>query len=312
VTAGHGTTIARKHNGAVLKQFPSELPGGHRRSKDKHSMTILDCIYNYQTRTYFVLDMMCWKDYLIYDSDTEFRRFWLASKLSEVPVDTESHYNRFRFEQLPSYPCKASHFRTLYQQSITSRAANSSASGSASAAMVSDVPQYCMDGILFYHKKTHYVLGMTPLSLLWKDMQCSPYFIQGGAKSLNHPQTITVELKADRSVVAMHGEQIGIVDVPDLQRIDARPGDLLKFAAQDIDIDAKESTSARFKTLTLIGKASQARVLADNWSKIRFQAMARVGETISVDNIGQALVQQEEEVPVQSASSSSRIDQQMK
>lgn len=47
--------------------------------------SILDCIYSEIHRTYWVLDCMCWHGHPVYDSETEFRFFWLQSKLAENP-----------------------------------------------------------------------------------------------------------------------------------------------------------------------------------------------------------------------------------
>lgn len=39
----------------------------------KAASCVLDCIYQQRTRTYYIVDIMCWKGYALYDSTTEFR-----------------------------------------------------------------------------------------------------------------------------------------------------------------------------------------------------------------------------------------------
>jgi hypothetical protein len=69
-----GVTISRKRNGAIMHRFPSALPSGSRSTNQgKQGICLLDCVYQHQIKTYFVLDLMCWKGYALYDSTAEFR-----------------------------------------------------------------------------------------------------------------------------------------------------------------------------------------------------------------------------------------------
>ena len=47
------------------------------------SYSILDCIHHEILQTFFVLDLMCWNSHPVYNSDTEFRQYWLQVKLSD-------------------------------------------------------------------------------------------------------------------------------------------------------------------------------------------------------------------------------------
>ncbi len=47
----------------------------NRPTKERDGHCILDCIFHPHDDTYYVLDMMSWKGYNLYDSATEFR-FW--------------------------------------------------------------------------------------------------------------------------------------------------------------------------------------------------------------------------------------------
>ncbi|XP_072038284.1 snurportin-1-like [Amphiura filiformis] len=147
VIASQGKTVVYNKGGYFINTFPSHLPGGaskdRRRSVDDR-YTILDCIYSEVTRTFFVLDIMCWNGHPIYDSETEFRFYWLHTKFSEEPrLASQSKLNPFMFVPLPSCPCDAS---------------------SLAETMSKPLPfQVPLDGVLFYHKRTHYTLGSTPL-----------------------------------------------------------------------------------------------------------------------------------------------------
>jgi len=98
VVANGGNTVARIPSGSVLKKFPSALPSGsHKTNKSSDGYCILDCIFQEQDGTFYVLDVMCWKGYLLYNCTTEFRLYWLRDKLSEGATATVTPANPFRF-----------------------------------------------------------------------------------------------------------------------------------------------------------------------------------------------------------------------
>ncbi|KAG7243228.1 hypothetical protein CRUP_025517, partial [Coryphaenoides rupestris] len=61
-------------SGYCVNRFPSLLP----------DYTILDCIYSEMDRTFYILDVMCWRGHPVYDCPTEFRFYWLQSKVQEA------------------------------------------------------------------------------------------------------------------------------------------------------------------------------------------------------------------------------------
>eukprot|EP01105_Mastigella_eilhardi_P022603 TRINITY_DN5583_c0_g1_i2.p1 TRINITY_DN5583_c0_g1~~TRINITY_DN5583_c0_g1_i2.p1 ORF type:complete len:283 (-),score=74.11 TRINITY_DN5583_c0_g1_i2:71-820(-) len=83
VVSSRHSTAAIRRTGYVISRFQSALPNGSKASsqagKAQQSYCILDCIFHQQSLTYYVLDVMCWKSYLMYDCDTDFR---YASKFS--------------------------------------------------------------------------------------------------------------------------------------------------------------------------------------------------------------------------------------
>jgi snurportin-1 len=193
VIATGGETVSRKRNGVILHRFASSLPAGSRfvclfviylkfvcsselngviclfrmTNQGKQGACILDCIYQNQTKTYYIIDLMCWKGYDLYDSTTEFRyveftcfsfdffllfflvlhrrRFWIDSKLAEISSigSVTPSVNEFRFLALPSAPLTVQSLADVYQPF----AASSNRFG------------FGQDGILFYNKQAQFRFG---------------------------------------------------------------------------------------------------------------------------------------------------------
>lgn len=82
-------------------------------------------------QTYYVIDMVCWAGFSLYECTAEFRFFWLNSKLVEVGAcDTPSSSHKYRFATVPVYNCDQEGLQTAY---------------------AGPVP-YIKDGLLFYNK----------------------------------------------------------------------------------------------------------------------------------------------------------------
>ncbi|XP_033125175.1 snurportin-1-like [Anneissia japonica] len=145
VVASRGSTASYTKSGYCIKRFHSHLPGGNKATRRTLSdYTILDCVYDEVTRTYYILDVMCWGGHPVYDCDTEFRFYWLQCKIQELPeVTQQSKLNPVKFVALSSFACVKSTLQEV---------------------LVGPIPlQAKLDGLLFYHKKTHYTFGCTPL-----------------------------------------------------------------------------------------------------------------------------------------------------
>uniref|UniRef100_UPI00398E7DB4 snurportin-1 n=1 Tax=Pristiophorus japonicus TaxID=55135 RepID=UPI00398E7DB4 len=144
IVASKGSTAAYSRSGFCVNRFPSLLPGGNRHnSAIGKDYTILDCIYSEVDRTFFVLDVMCWRGHPVYDCQTEFRFFWLQSKLQEEDqkLCEIATRNPFKFVGLPNSLCTP--------EAICET-------------LAADYP-FEVDGLLFYHRQTHYTPGSTPL-----------------------------------------------------------------------------------------------------------------------------------------------------
>eukprot|EP00904_Undaria_pinnatifida_P011058 jgi/Undpi1/7082/HiC_scaffold_22.g09556.m1 len=159
VISSKGETVARQMSGTVIHRFSSHLPGGSsagRRGGTKGGgYCILDCVFHELDQTFFVLDMMAWKGYPLYDCNTDFRFYWVRTKLLEAdgPLETVSPSNAFRIKSTPYHECDRQGLAHAYS---------------------SPVP-FIKDGLLFYFKAAHYQLGPTPLVLLWKDGSVARY-----------------------------------------------------------------------------------------------------------------------------------------
>lgn len=67
--------------------------------------------------TYYVVDVMAWRGYTLYNCAAEFRFFWLQSKLPETPglLDAApSHFHKFRFATVPVFPCTPEGLHAAY------------------------------------------------------------------------------------------------------------------------------------------------------------------------------------------------------
>ncbi|KAF9324014.1 hypothetical protein BG006_000936 [Podila minutissima] len=87
VISADGKTIARLPSGQLLvAPFESCLPAGSAtyRGNRRADYCILDCVYSSVTRTFWTLDIMCWRGHPVYECETEFRFWWLRGKLAEI------------------------------------------------------------------------------------------------------------------------------------------------------------------------------------------------------------------------------------
>ncbi len=149
----------------VLHRFDSALPnGGPHSPGPQNGWTLLDCIYHEADRTYYILDLLCWRNMELYDCTAEFRLFFLRSKFEEEleprgaalcadagAPDPWPH----RMRPLLYYDCDPAGLRQAY----------------------AGFTPFLRDGLLFAHKQGYYGLGLTPLVLLWKDAVTSRCYL---------------------------------------------------------------------------------------------------------------------------------------
>ena len=95
-------------------------------------MTVVICAHDLQLdQTYYVIDMVCWAGYSLYECTAEFRYFWLNSKLVESGAcDPPSFYHKYRFGLVPVYNCDQAGLHIAYSGPVP----------------------FVKDGLLFYNK----------------------------------------------------------------------------------------------------------------------------------------------------------------
>jgi len=149
-------TISRKPDGSFLKCFTSTLPCGYSaRNTSGNDFCVLDCFYNQELSCHFVLDIMCWKGYAVYDCDSEFRFFFAQSKLQEVSVHIRNQNNPCPFIFLPRLEVTAQSLQNFCDGSwLTSYVRNT---------LQTEIPPITPSSLYFYNKEAIYFTGTTPL-----------------------------------------------------------------------------------------------------------------------------------------------------
>ena len=161
VVASRGSTLVRDKRGAVVLKAPTALPNGSQATQEgSESFSILDCILDEAAKTFHVMDLMCWRGYLLYDCDTEFRQFWVQTKLAECAAgvagaEAEAAGWEYAFAPVGYFEASSAGILQAYQAPAP----------------------YAKNGLFFAHREAHYQLGLTPLCLVWKDPACCRYFV---------------------------------------------------------------------------------------------------------------------------------------
>ncbi|EDO34636.1 predicted protein [Nematostella vectensis] len=160
--------------------------------------SILDCIFCEITSTFYILDIMCWRGHPVFDTETEFRFYWLKTKLQELSALGQATASN-PFIVRVFFPVQVyllgilslhsgSHFTcSFHSDSIPDLGSlwQSAIQGDTKAAMTfrtcsvftmmlkapsiytanttAKPKNYLVDGLLFFHKRTHYSQGRTPL-----------------------------------------------------------------------------------------------------------------------------------------------------
>lgn len=260
VVSSNGTTVSRLRNGSILHHFPSSLPNGARKrgiSGPANTYCILDCIFHEPDQTYYVIDMVCWRGYSLYDCTADFRfSFWVKSKLEESGAcNPPSVYHKYRFSVVPFYDCDTKGLQEAYL----------------------GVVPYTKDGLLFYNKHAHYQIGNTPLALVWKDEFCSQYVLDtDNTGQIPALQQVVLELQADGKVSTSDDPPVifGCLDGEFIQKEGLHPGNFLRFAVRDEGVKLVNGKLEIVDT-QYVGKANRARAFADSYSKVLFQYAAR-------------------------------------
>ncbi|KYQ91018.1 hypothetical protein DLAC_07917 [Tieghemostelium lacteum] len=151
VVAQNDNTTIRNPDGEIIMEINSLLPYGSAKSREpgplRNQHVILDCLLDEQSHRIFIMDVLSWKGFLLYDYDSDFRFFWRDQKLSETFNIQKQVVNDNPYS-----------FHSLYYYESDCKSLES---------LRSDVNQkkvpYPVDYLLFYHKQSHYEFGVTPL-----------------------------------------------------------------------------------------------------------------------------------------------------
>ncbi|ETV90566.1 hypothetical protein, variant [Aphanomyces invadans] len=243
VIASNGSTVARTVSGSVLKKFPSALPCGSRKTNaGQDQYCVLDCIFHEASETFCVLDVMCWKGYLLYDCTVDFRQYWLRDKLAETTAATITNANPYAFEPVPSYDCTVDGLIAAHATTFS----------------------FTKDGLLFYCKAGMYTPGLTPLVLLWRDADTSQY---------ENQLSVVLEVDDDGLACATSDHVVMYTFTPEQAKAEeVVAGDLVRVSVESIEWGGDgdvEVTGAVFQK-----RCSPQRGVADSWTKL-----AHVGQT---------------------------------
>lgn len=274
VIASRGRTVSySEKDGNVMHKFFSLLPSGSKKTvQGTAGYTILDCVYNAQTHTYIVLDLMCWRGHQVYDCTAEFRITWLRSKLREEfggALQVRGPNNKFRFEPAAFFNCDVVGFMQAYSRC--------------------KLP-YDREGLVFVHKQGLYELGVNPLVMRWKDAATSKYFVDttgSGARSKH--QAVVLRADKDGTFRTMDNAVLGKFGAKFAQEKRLSPGALVRVLITGLKYDPTDDAPPKLHGVQFKGRGGMSRLYADTVSKILFQHMARNGSLTTVKDIGTAL-----------------------
>ena len=281
MVASGGVTVTRLANGDVLHRFASCLPNGSARSRGpRGGWTLLDCIYHEPDKTYYVLDLLCWRSMEFYDCTCEFRFFFLRSKFAEEMAEGKSDTvvkgsHEYRFRPLLYYDCDGEGLRRAYAEFVP----------------------FVRDGLLFFSKQGYYEMGLSPLMLVWKDSASSRYF-------LARPLSCVLAVSGDGRLCTLEGLVVGQVSAEEmsswglgleLKEREEREEEgaavtttatstLVRFSYDSARED-EEMQQHEIQGLRVDKKCSTSRATADPWSKILFHSRSKEGEGITMETM---------------------------
>ncbi|KAA8497177.1 Snurportin-1 [Porphyridium purpureum] len=317
--ASRGVVLMNKHGKVMRRYSAANVPHAFREMRDT---TILDCVVPYagqyeERNLVFVLDVMMWNGMSLYDCTAEFRMHWLASNHESLyDDDASSDADTLLPVFVPFYPADAEHIRACYHNDTISAAVRDDWSR-AIPSMLDPSIRFHQDGLMFYEKESYYVLGPSPLVLLWKDVHSSPYYIETLPEPPLDPQAPPESLPL---IITLSLDHVGMLvtgDVPphalaavsevkatsddicrgedtacdqahesdgDHKRPDLKPGRLYNFRL----VNVRDFCGMYDELHAVLEKHDSqpnfARRVADTFSRILFQCHARVSP-LQIDHL---------------------------
>ncbi|XP_011503099.1 PREDICTED: snurportin-1 [Ceratosolen solmsi marchali] len=142
IIASRGITKMYTRRGFQLSVCRTALPGGSKQTYD-NDYVLLDGIWLENKKICYVLDVLVWSKQDMINCECQFRFFWLNSQLKEIEQLKEqiAGVNDYKILTLPNIACDNNFYDCLESISTT----------------------IALDGLLFYHRRGHYIRGVTPL-----------------------------------------------------------------------------------------------------------------------------------------------------
>ncbi|VVC29306.1 Hypothetical protein CINCED_3A025092 [Cinara cedri] len=151
VIAQDNKTKSVNKYGTSLFHFPSLFPYGchlPNNCPSHRKRTVLDCIYNFKIKKFYILDIIEWMGVPYTDFDAEFRFYFIQSKLSEIPgINEKSLKNTYPFELAPRMRTSELYIHLMEKNQYFHDHVE-------------------LDGINFYYPESMYTPGDSPL-MLW-------------------------------------------------------------------------------------------------------------------------------------------------
>jgi len=149
LVAGNGITIAFDNKGKRFKKFNSNLPSGNRWDLIRNEYVILDCVHC--ENTFYVVDMLCWKQQIFYDVTADCRLEMARIYLGNLDCTEISQTHEALIKTTVLYRGDMQGLEEAYRNHT----------------------EYVKDGLLFYANEGLYIAGVSGMVLLYKDLYCS-------------------------------------------------------------------------------------------------------------------------------------------
>lgn len=103
------------------------------------------------------MDLLCWNGFDVYDCTTEFRLYFLRTKVQEETegIGSVSNSNHYSIIPLLYYEADCPGIQLAYSGAVP----------------------FIRDGLLFMNKQGYYNMGLSPLVLVWKDPSICRYLL---------------------------------------------------------------------------------------------------------------------------------------
>eukprot|EP01023_Acetabularia_acetabulum_P012540 TRINITY_DN1586_c1_g3_i2.p1 TRINITY_DN1586_c1_g3~~TRINITY_DN1586_c1_g3_i2.p1 ORF type:complete len:420 (-),score=55.68 TRINITY_DN1586_c1_g3_i2:271-1530(-) len=268
VIACRGRVITRLRSGRTLHR----LRGTPLNKIASYGLTLLDAVYYQDKQTYYIMDVLCWKDYLLVECQAEFRVFWLQQQIAPELDTQKTKGIQFSVAQYQSQ-CQAEYLANFKQAPV----------------------EFVYDGFLFLHKQGHYQIDSeapSPLALRWKDGACSRYPVDTDSKgNVEQQQVISLKIGSDLSLLTNDDPPTILGNVNKFQNQQSVCVDNLKVGKTvrtRLLSDLQMGEDGQPQQSPLLDFVTVSRGRPDSWSRILFQYYLRSNKNVSYQEILEA------------------------